>query len=137
MVLLQDAAKVPTRATDGSAGYDVYSTKDVVVRAHSRTLVDTGVTIRIPVGHVGLLKSRSSLAWKRGLDVEAGVIDSDYRGEVKVLLHNATDTDATVAMGDRVAQLLVLRVALPTPVVVDALDETERGAGGFGSTGTA
>lgn len=124
------------RATDGSAGFDLRVNEDVVFHAGDSRLVGTGTRVAIPDGHVGLVFIRSSMAVKRGLQLQnsVGVIDADYRGEVKVALRNASEAGTSVIRGERIAQLVVV------PFVgdverVDALDGTERGEGGFGSTG--
>ena len=137
-----DAATIPTRATDGSAGYDLYCIYGHTIGPQSSVLIDCGIVIEIPPNHVGIIKSRSGLASKYGLDVAAGVIDSDYRGPLKVLIRNTlprtgttTDRPYTFNSGDRIAQLLVIPVATPELLVVDSLNDTARGQGGFGSTG--
>ena len=129
-------ATLPYRATSGAAGYDITCTETVHIPPNERRLVPTGIAVAIPDGYVGIVKSRSSMAWKRTLDVEAGVIDSDYRAEVKVLLHNAhSSMERIVTAGERVAQMLL--VAVPDMVVTErtCLPSTQRGQGGFGSTG--
>lgn len=129
-------ATLPARATSGAAGYDITCTETVHIPPNERRLVSTGVAVAIPHGYVGILKSRSSMAWKRTLDVQAGVIDSDYRGEVKVLLHNAHPTaERIVTSGERVAQMLVLPVPHLSITECTSLPPTDRGHGGFGSTG--
>lgn len=129
-------ATLPTRATSGAAGYDITCTETVSIPPNERRLVSTGIALAIPHGYVGVLKSRSSMAWKKTLDVEAGVIDSDYRGEVKVLLHNAhPSAERVVTSGERVAQMLVLPVPHLVVAECTCLSPTDRGHGGFGSTG--
>lgn len=133
---LNPDATIPTRATPGSAGLDLYALQNGTIVPKSSAVVDTGVAMEIPPNHVGLIKSRSSLASKHGIDVAAGVIDSDYRGPVMVLLRNVSDELFSYAQGDRVAQMLIIPVATPEILLSDtALDKTDRGAGGFGSTG--
>lgn len=131
--LLSVHARLPERATDGSAGYDLFAADLVTIGRDTRELVPLDLAIAIPDGYVGMLKSRSSLAVK-GLDVVAGVIDSDYRGPVKVVLHNSSTRNLTVHKGDKVAQMLLLPVAAMEVVKVEKLNETQRGTGGFGST---
>lgn len=129
-------ATLPSRATSGAAGYDITCTETVHIPPNERRLISTGIAVAIPHGYVGILKSRSSMAWKRTLDVQAGVIDSDYRGEIRVLLHNAhPSAERVVTSGGRVAQMLV--VSVPDMVVTECtcLPPTDRGHGGFGSTG--
>lgn len=129
-------ATLPYRATSGAAGYDITCTETVHIPPNERRLVSTGIAVAIPYGYVGILKSRSSMAWKRTLDVEAGVIDSDYRGEVKVLLHNAhPSAERVVTAGERVAQMLVVPVPEMALTECTCLPSTQRGQGGFGSTG--
>lgn len=133
--LLTPTAVAPCRVTSGAAGHDLTADVTVTIPASSRTLVNTGVQMAIPRQYAGIIKSRSSMALKRALDVEAGVIDSDYRGEVKVLLHNHSGEEQVVQKGDRIAQLLLVPVPALELVVTDDLSATARGIGGFGSTG--
>jgi dUTP pyrophosphatase len=135
--LLTPAAKAPTRGSANAAGFDLYcAIQEPATLAPGQTaLVPTGVAMEIPAGHFGLIKDRSSMAL-RGLRTSAGVIDSDYRGEVKVVLTNASADVHVIEPGTRIAQMVVLSHAAPEVVEVEALDDTERGAGGFGSTGT-
>ena len=100
-------------------------------------MIPTGIAAAIPEGHVGIMAVRSSMGVKNGINLAngIGVIDSDYRGEMRVTLYNTTDTEYTVRPGDRIAQLMVVPVACPPIEVVDTLPETQRGEGGFGSTG--
>lgn len=133
--LVSEDAKMPTRATDGSAGLDMYACQSAVIGAGKRNLVDTGVSIAIPHGYVGLIWPRSGLALKKGLDVGAGVIDSDYRNVIGVLLFNHTDDPYRVKLGDRIAQILIQPAVMVQPVQVSSLDQTDRGQAGYGSTG--
>uniref|UniRef100_A0A1I7UC26 dUTP diphosphatase n=1 Tax=Caenorhabditis tropicalis TaxID=1561998 RepID=A0A1I7UC26_9PELO len=132
--LTADAQK-PTYGSAAAAGADLYSSEDVVVPAKGKTCVSTGLQLELPGGHYGRVAPRSGLAAKHFIDVGAGVIDSDYRGEVKVLLFNFSDVDFEVKKGDRIAQLICERIGNPEYEQVTTLDTTERGAGGFGSTG--
>ncbi|KZT06730.1 dUTP diphosphatase [Laetiporus sulphureus 93-53] len=129
-------AIVPTRQTEGAAGYDLHSAEEVVIPGHSRLLVDTGLKLMIPSGCYGRIAPRSGLAVKHGIDVGAGVIDSDYVGRVKILLINTLDTPFQIEYGDRVAQLILERNDTPITEVVTEIAETTRGTAGFGSTGT-
>ncbi|NIQ01271.1 MAG: dUTP diphosphatase, partial [Nitrospinaceae bacterium] len=104
--------------------------------ARGKKLVPTGIRIHLPPGHTGLIWPRSGLAAKHGLDCGAGVIDSQYRGEIQVLLFNHSDTDYEIRPGDRIAQLLVHKVERMDFVQVDCLEDTQRGGNGFGSTGS-
>jgi dUTP pyrophosphatase len=134
--LLTPSAKAPTRGSATAAGLDLYCDLDapLILQAGETTLVSTGVAVEIPSGHFGLVKDRSSLAVK-GLRTSAGVIDSDYRGEVKVVLTNASSEAREIEPATRIAQMIVMPHASPEVVEVDALDDTERAEGGFGSTG--
>ena len=133
-----DTARLPTKGSPGAAGYDLYSCEDTVVKARSKALIQTGIVIKIEPGHYGRIAPRSGLAVKHSIDVGAGVIDCDYRGDVGVVLFNHSDTDFEIKRGDRIAQLIVELIASPDVVEVDDLDrlgDTKRGNGGFGSTG--
>ncbi len=127
-------ATLPTRAHPEDAGLDLYALEDVVIPAGAGRRVRTGIALAIPAGHVGIVADRSSLAQK-GLKTAGGVIDAGYRGEVQVILWNLHAEDQKVARGDRMAQMLILPVATPAVRAVESLDGTQRGAGGFGSTG--
>ena len=126
---------LPQYAHSGDAGADLTSAEDVVLPAGARRLVSTGIRLALPPGCAGLIWPRSGLAVKQGIDCGAGVIDSEYRGEVRVLLFNHSDQDFTIQKGDRIAQLLIQRVERVEFQQVDSLDDTTRGDGGFGSTG--
>lgn len=128
---------LPTYAQDGDAGADLRSTIDISVLPGNTVLVPTGVRLGLPAGYVGLVCSRSGLALKSGVFVlnAPGVVDSGYRGEVGVILHNAGFNTFKVNRGDRIAQLMIQKFESPAWVVRETLDETSRGAGGFGSTG--
>lgn len=125
----------PAYAHEGDAGADLHAACDDVIPPRSRKLVATGVRIALPENHVGLIWPRSGLAVKQGIDTGAGVIDSGYRGEVKILLFNHTDEPYTVSKGDRIAQLLIQKVERVRFIPVDELPGAGRGEGGFGSTG--
>lgn len=138
--LLSPNAVLPKYATPGSAAMDLSACLDepVVLQPGQRTLLPTGIAIALPgPEYVALVFVRSSLGAKYGIALSngVGVIDSDYRGEIKVGLTNLSDVPYTIQPGDRVAQLAILPVTQPTVVQVAELDETDRGAGGFGSTG--
>ena len=126
---------LPQYAHPEDAGADLRASVEDIVPARSRKLIATGIHIKLPSGCVGLVWPRSGLAVKQGLDCGAGVIDAGYRGEVKVLLFNHTDTDHRVQPGDRIAQLIVQKVERVQFVPVDALEDSGRGGNGFGSTG--
>ncbi|KAL6703065.1 Deoxyuridine 5'-triphosphate nucleotidohydrolase [Coniothyrium glycines] len=133
--LLHADATAPTKGSVHAAGHDLYAAVDVVVPARGRALVGTGISVKVPGGTYGRVAPRSGLAHKHGIDTLAGVIDADYRGPVGVILANFSDEDFAVKKGDRVAQLVVERIAMPRVVVVAELEESGRGQGGFGSTG--
>lgn len=130
---------MPEKAHDADAGFDLFSPADFVVgptivnQVGSAT-IDTGVHIAIPFGYVGMIKSKSGLNVKHGLTAE-GVVDSGYTGSIKVKLYNHSDTPYEIHKGDKITQLVILPVPFVKLSLVDSLEETERGAGGFGSTG--
>lgn len=126
-------SQLPKRATDGSAGFDLYAPERVDIPAGASYLVDIGVSMAIPNDWMGQINPRSSMAVKR-IRVGARIIDSDYRGTVKINLHNDSDSTFEIMKGDRIAQLVVVPV-LTDFEVVEYLTETERNDGGFGSTG--
>jgi dUTP pyrophosphatase len=126
----------PEKATPGSAGYDLRAAKAVVVPARGRVLVPTGLRVAIAGNSYYFeIRSRSGLSLKHGIEVGAGIIDSDYRGEIGVVLHNHSDVDFAIAVNDRIAQMILHRNLAAKFVAVETLDETQRGTGGFGSTG--
>ena len=135
---LAATAKLPSRATNGDAGLDLYSSEPCRLEPGARASVGTGVAVQIPEGHAGLVLPRSGWAAKHGISLvnAPGLIDAGYRGEVRVLLLNTDRNDAfEISEGDRIAQLLVVPFASLDPVEADSLAESERGEGGFGSTG--
>jgi dUTP pyrophosphatase len=127
-------AVAPQRQSEGAAGYDLYADEFVVLRPQTRCCIKTGFAIEIPKGYYGRVASRSGLAFHNGVVVEAGTIDSDYRGEVKVLLFNLGQEDYAVENGSRIAQLVIEKIITPPLKVVEDLSSTTRGANGFGST---
>ena len=134
--LLNDAAKIPTKAHKSDAGWDLYASyTSQPVYPHKRRLVSTDISIAIPDGYCGLIWPRSGLSVKKGIDVLAGVIDSGYRGEIKVCLLNTSDQIVHIHPGDRIAQLIIQKVEDVKFLEVDNLDDTDRGEGGFGSSG--
>jgi len=132
---LDERARIPTKGSKLAAGHDLYSIKDVLIPASSLALVKISLAVAVPEGTYGRLAPRSGLATK-GITVEAGVIDADYRGEVKVLLVNHGKLDYEVKIGERIAQLVVERIDDQEWMEVEGLKETERAGKGFGSTGT-
>lgn len=143
--LVELGAKAPTRMTAGSAGFDLYASESAEIpptrcepdgRAEvGRALVSTGLVIELPPGTVGRVASRSGLSVKANIEAGAGWIDSDYRGTVKVELKNLSAHPFRVSQGDRIAQLVVLPVVEVEVRIVDTIHDTDRGGGGFGSTG--
>lgn len=125
----------PVFGSIGAVGADLSSAESLKVPRRGKCLVSTGLQVAIPLGHYGRVAPRSGLAFKHFIDVGAGVIDPDYRGELKVLLFNHSDTDFQVNTGDRIAQLICERISRPTLVEVVNLEDTDRGTNGFGSTG--
>ncbi|KAG6527471.1 hypothetical protein ZIOFF_009573 [Zingiber officinale] len=124
----------PTRHTEGSAVLDIAASHAAVIEPYGRDLIHTGLQIEIPYGYYGRLASRSGLAWKTGIEVGAGVIDSDYRGEVQVLLFNRTNLPVYISQQQKIAQLILEKIAIPEVYEVPHLSYTERGTKGFGST---
>ncbi len=132
-------APIPEYQTTGSAALDLRAANEepILLSAGERALIPTGIALSIPSGYVGIIAARSGLACKKGICLSngIGVIDSDYRGEISVGLFNSSKEDFTVNPGERIAQIMFLPVSSASFIPVDSLDETERGAGGFGSTG--
>jgi dUTP pyrophosphatase len=134
-VLLDAGGALPAYASAGAAGADLCASEAALIAPGARAAVATAVRLEIPPGHVGLVWPRSGLAVRHGIDTLAGVIDSDYRGELKVVLVNHGDEPFRIAPGDRVAQLLIQRVERVRFTAAERVAETARGSGGFGSTG--
>lgn len=136
---LNEKAIIPTRGSHQAAGYDLYACagQDIVIAPHSTVKVGTGISMAIPDGYFGAVYARSGLSSKQGLRPAncVGVIDSDYRGELIVALHNDTEAEKIIDKNERIAQIIVLPYLSVEFQETDQLDETERGAGGFGSTG--
>ena len=132
---LVEHAFVPARATPGSAGYDLASAVDAVIPSKGRLAVSTGIAIEIPQGTYGRIAPRSGLAYKFGIDVFAGVIDFDYRGEVKVILYNSGEDPFVIKTGDRIAQLILEKIETPDVSLIVDMTNTDRGDRGFGSSG--
>lgn len=127
----------PIRATPGSAGYDLSASESILVQPQGKwALVPTNLILEVPIGHYGRIAPRSGLALKHGIQVGGGVIDSDYRGEVGIILFNHGDKPFVVQPGDRIAQLILERISCPDAIEVNKMSMTHRGVGGFGSTGT-
>ena len=132
---LHEHAVIPEYATAHDAGLDLCTVAEVTVAPGERAVLPTGIAIALPAGYVGLIWDKSGVSTKRGVTTIAGVIDAGYRGEITVALYNIGHESQTFTVGTKVAQLLVQPVAQVSFTEVAELDETERGAGGFGSTG--
>jgi dUTP pyrophosphatase len=133
--LVGEGGALPEYSSAGAAGADLRASQAVEIGPGGRAAVPTSVRLQIPPGHVGLVWPRSGLAVHHGIDTLAGVIDSDYRGEVRVVLVNHGEEPLRIAPGDRIAQLLLQRVERAAFAAVPSIDDTDRGGGGFGSTG--
>ena len=128
-------AVLPSRAHEFDAGLDLYSTQDLDLLPSERKQIKTGIAMAIPEGYAGLIWDKSGLSFKHGLKVFGGVIDSGYRGEVRVIIANTSQTKYEVKKGQKIAQLLIQKVELMSVVESDLLSDTQRGIDGFGSTG--
>lgn len=137
---LNENAVVPSYGSEYAAGADLYACldKDVTVAPHETVMIPTGIAMELPIGYAGFIYARSGLASKKGLAPanKVGVVDCDYRGEVKVALHNHSSIPQTVSCGERVAQLVVAPYITAEFKECETLSDTVRGAGGFGSTGS-
>ena len=134
--LLNDKAKVPTRSTTGAAAFDLYATEDILIIPGTSEVVPTGIAMKIPEGWFGLLTHRSSMAFRGDCIASLGVIDADYRGEVKVKMFNLGAEGIYIKVGDRVGQIAFIESYQGTSLnVVEQLPNTTRGTLGFGSTG--
>jgi len=133
--LLSEAAKTPTKGTNQAAGYDLYAAQNAEIDPLKRALIKTNISIAIPKGYYGRIAPRSGLAYKNGIDVMAGVIDSDYRGDVGVILYNTGVDVFNVKQGDRIAQLIIEKCHVADWDLVEDLSDTDRGEGGYGHTG--
>lgn len=129
------AIDIAGKLTDSE--WDDYFKSKIVIMPHETKMIPTGIAIAIPTGYMGCIYARSGLASKHGLAPAncVGIVDSDYRGEVKVALHNYSNKNQVIDVGERIAQLVIQPISLCTPVEVEELDETDRGVGGFGSSG--
>lgn len=131
-------AKIPYRSSVYAAGYDLFADipdREIIIGSFERKLIPLGFSIAIPLGYYGRIAPRSGLAHKSGIHIMAGVIDPDYRGAMFALLYNSNPYSFFVQHEDRVAQLIIEKISTPDIMVVDSLDNTERGSNGFGSTG--
>lgn len=134
-VKLNDCARTPTKANESDAGFDLYASHGAILERHTHKLIKTGIAMQIPKGYVGLIWPRSGMAYKHGIDVFAGVIDSGYRGDVGVILYNSQYSDYNVKKGDRIAQIIIQKVENFEFTEVSDLNKADRENNGFGSTG--
>ena len=136
-ITLSDGGQVPTYATEDAAGMDLRCITDIELAPMQRTLARTGIRIAIPRGFEGQIRPRSGLAFKHGISMvnTPGTIDADYRGEIGVILINLGQDVVKLSCGERIAQLVIMPVVRANMALVNELDETDRGEGGFGSTG--
>lgn len=132
---LDHRATLPARGSQLAAGLDLYSIEDVTILPKQRALVPTGLAVAIPEGYYGHIAPRSGLATQKGLDVLAGVIDADYRGEIRCLLYNTGDEAIQLPAQSKICQLIIEKIITPVAVWADEISDTDRGSGGFGSTG--
>jgi len=133
---LSDKAVIPSRGSKYAAGYDLYAAEEALVNISGRKLVKTNISVSIPEGYYGRIAPRSGLAYKNGIDVLAGVIDSDYRGDIGVILFNTDhNSDFLVNIGDRIAQIIIEKCHSVNWEIVETIESTARSSGGFGSSG--
>jgi dUTP pyrophosphatase len=132
---LHPDAQLPSRGSDEAVGLDIHAVEALSIRPGERIAIRTGLAVMIPLGFYGRIAPRSGLAVSQGVDVMAGVIDPDYRGEIKCLLVNLGDQVCNISSGDRIAQLIIEKVKILEPMWALGLSETERNLSGFGSTG--
>lgn len=132
---LDKDAKVPAYAHPGDAGMDLFALENIVIQPGTRASVKTGIAMAIPEGYAGLIWDKSGIASKNGIKTMAGVIDSGYRGEIKIVLANLSREVYGIKKGDKIAQMLIQKVKRAEIIEAEELDETMRGEGGFGSTG--
>ncbi|MBQ1604601.1 MAG: dUTP diphosphatase [Lachnospiraceae bacterium] len=139
ILTLSDSAKLPERGSDMAAGYDLFAdiTEDIIIDPHTTAMIGTGLAVAIPEGYFGGIYARSGLSSKEGLRPAncTGVVDADYRGEIKVALHNDSDFERTITPGQKIAQMVIMPFLSVEFQQVEQLDNTDRGEGGFGSTG--
>ncbi|MBQ4300279.1 MAG: dUTP diphosphatase [Lachnospiraceae bacterium] len=139
ILTLSDSAKLPERGSDMAAGYDLFAdiAEDIIIDPHTTAMIGTGLAVAIPEGYFGGIYARSGLSSKEGLRPAncTGVVDADYRGEIKVALHNDSDFERTITPGQKIAQMVIMPFLSVEFQQVEQLDNTDRGEGGFGSTG--
>lgn len=134
---LSENATLPTQGSEYAAGYDLYAAEQGVVPSECRLLIKTNISVSIPDGYYGRIAPRSGLAYKSGIDVMAGVIDADYRGDIGVILYNTDVKDFEFQKGDRIAQLIIEKCHKVEWQEVSELEDSVRSEGGFGSTGVS
>lgn len=134
-IVLDKNAQMPTKAHKADAGYDLYAAHSKYIMARGSAVIDTGVHLNIPEGFYGFVTGRSGLNFKDSIICPQGTIDAGYTGSIKVKLYNLQQESRMIMKGDRIAQIIFMRCHSPEFEVVDALDETDRGEGGFGSSG--
>ena len=132
---LDPRAVLPSRGSASAAGLDIHAIEDVTIPPGQRCLARTGLAVAIPEGYYGRIAPRSGLATKNGLDTLAGVVDADYRGEIGCLLYNAGSETIHLPAQSKICQLIIEKIITPAPTWADEITETDRGSGGFGSTG--
>ncbi len=132
---IDSSAIIPNYANENDAGLDLYSVEDLILKKGERSVVKTGIKMEIPDGSVGLVWDKSGLALNSGIKTMAGVIDSGYRGEIKIVLINLSDKDFEIKKGQKIAQMLIQKVERPKIELVEELNESKRGEDGFGSSG--
>jgi len=132
---LDERAVLPIRGSAHAAGLDLYSIEELTIEPKQRVLARTGLAVAVPEGYYGRIAPRSGLALRTGLDVLSGVIDADYRGEIGCLLYNTGDETITLPAQSKICQLIIEKIITPEAVWADEINETDRGSGGFGSTG--
>ena len=129
-------AVLPVRGSDLAAGYDLASAEDIVIPARGKAIAKTDLAMAIPLGHYGRIAPRSGFSWKKHTDIGAGVIDSDYRGEIGIVVFNLDSGNSiTIEKGNKIAQLIITPILTPSVEIVDTLNDSVRGSDGFGSTG--
>ena len=133
--LLTENSKTPTRNTSTDAGLDLYSSETILIKGREWKAVSAGISISIPDGYYARIAPRSGLAYKYGIDIFAGVVDSGYRGEIKAILYNAGEKDYLVNIGDKIAQLIIEKCYIWDILIVNELDKSDREERGFGSSG--
>ena len=135
IIKIKDNVKIPNYANHGDAGLDLYSAEDFVLKPRERRAFETGIKMEIPDGYAGLIWDKSGIAANFGIKTIAGVIDSTYRGEIKVALMNLSGQDFEIKSGMKIAQMLIQKIERAEFEIFESMSETKRGEGGFGSTG--